>query len=112
MVIMPGRITQVPYRAHLRLGFAISAVREECELLSVEKENENARITTHDPMMGVTNWRLEEEELQVLCSINTNSTIYYIAELPYSTWQRCDILPWTVYVQYTFGLPSQHLSRH
>ena len=57
------------------MGFAISAVREECEFLSVEKENENARITTHDPTMGVTNWRLEEEELQVLCSINTNSTI-------------------------------------
>ena len=72
------------------MGFAISFVREECELLSVRKENENARITTHDPMMGVTNWRLEEEKLQVLCSTSTNLplqliTIYYIAEAPYST---------------------------
>ena len=70
------------------MGFAISAVREECEVLSVGKENENAGITTHDPMMGVTNWRQEEEELQVLCS-NTNNlslqliTKYYIAEVPY-----------------------------
>ena len=52
------------------------SVREECEVLSVGKENENARITTHDPVMGVTNWGLEEEELQVLCSI-TISTINY-----------------------------------
>lgn len=63
-------------------------MREECEVLSVGKENENAGITTHDPMMGVTNWRQEEEELQVLCS-NTNNlslqliTKYYIAEVPY-----------------------------
>ena len=71
------------------MGFAISAVREECEVLSVGKENENARITTHDPMMGVTNWRLEEEELEVVCSITNLSlqliTIHCIAHLLYNT---------------------------
>ena len=35
------------------VGFAISAERQEGELLSVGKENENAKITTHDPMIGV-----------------------------------------------------------
>ena len=39
-------------------------------------------------MMGVTNWRQEEEELQVLCSNTNNLSLqliikYYIAEVPY-----------------------------
>ena len=64
-------------------------VGEECEVFSVGKENENPGITTHDPMMGVTNWRLEEEELEVVCSITNLSlqliTIHCIAHLLYNT---------------------------
>ena len=49
---------------------------EECEVFSVGKENENPGITTHDPVMGVTNWRLEEEDIQLLDTLGMEETKY------------------------------------